>query len=104
MMKTVFAVLAAVTVAGAAMPGPVLAQYYPPPPGYGGPPPYYPPPPPPRGRFGQRCDSIIQTPYGPEHMICPIVEPKPLGYECACPAPRRSGYRPGSFVPGRTIR
>ena len=101
-MKIALGLLVALTAAA-----PAWAQYYaPPPPGYYPPPApgYYPPPPPPRQRFGSRCDAVIRTPYGPEHMICPIVEAKPLGYECACPAPRRSGYGPGSYIPGRTIR
>ena len=101
-MKIALAILAALSVAT-----PAAAQYYyrePPPPPR---PDYYRPgypPPRPYGRFGQRCDATFRTPYGPEHLICPIVEPKPLGYECACPAPRRSGYRPGAYVGGRTIR
>ena len=104
---------ALLAVAALILSGPAMAQYYAPPPGYpppgyappgySPPPPYYPPPPP-RGRFGSRCDAVIRTPYGPEQMICPLVEPKPLGFECACPAPRRAGYAPGSFLPGRTIR
>ena len=93
MKQIILACVAALSVAV-----PAQAQYYAP--GYYAPPPrYYPSP----GSFGARCDTIIRTPYGPEHMICPIVEPKPLGYGCACPAPRRAGYR-GGYIPGRTIR
>ena len=102
-MKTTLALL---LLLGAAVPA--AAQYYQPPP----PPPpgYYPPPggyPPPRYRvpYGRRCDATMETPYGPRQLICPIVDPKPLGEPCACPPPRPPrGYPPGPYVGGRTIR
>ena len=88
---------------------PAFAQYYERP-RYDGPPPgYYPERPyrEPRYRvpFGRRCDAMLDTPYGPRQLICPIVEAKPLGEPCACPPPRPPpGYRPGPFVSGTTIR
>ena len=108
MMKTI---LALVLVAGLAAPTAAQmtpVQYYerpPPPPGYYPAPGYYPPPPPRyRVPYGSRCDTMLETPYGPQQMICPIREPKPLGEPCACPPPRQRGYPPGPYVGGRTIR
>lgn len=97
-MKTILALLLTVSVAA-----PAAAQYYErPPPGYYAPRGEYPPPRY-RVRLGARCDAVLETPYGPRQMICPIVEPKPLGEPCGCPPPRRSGYR-GEYVAGSTIR
>lgn len=99
-MKTILALvlgLVAIT--------PVQAQYYERPPGYYRPPyegprPYY------EGeRFGRRCEAMMRTPYGPQPLICRIVDPKPVGMECACPPPDAGpGYPPSRFIPGRTIR
>lgn len=102
-MKTIlasaFATLAIVSIA------PAQAQYYERPPGYYRPPyegprPYY------EGeRFGRRCEAMMRTPYGPQPLICRIVDPKPVGMECACPPPEAGpGYPPSRFIPGRTIR
>ena len=87
------------------LPTPGQAQYYAPPQqGYYPPPPrdpYYRPEP----RYGARCNARMRTPYGPRQVICRIVEPKPLGMECACPPPPPPpGFAPGPFVPGRTVR
>ena len=96
-MKTILAAL--LTLATVA---PAAAQYYerppPPPPGYyergyNAPPRY-------RARFGRRCDTVMETRFGARQVICPIVEAKPVGAPCACPAPRGRG----GFVGGNTIR
>ena len=104
-MRTILSILAALTVAAPAMAQP---YYQPPPP----PPGYYPdrPPPPPgyyperRERFGRHCEAFLPTAYGPRRLFCRIVDPKPVGEECACPGPPAGpGYPPGPFVGGRTV-
>lgn len=105
-MKTVLTALAALTLGT----GSALAQYYapppPPPPGYGPPPGYYAPPPRPYYReIGRHCRVFLPTGYGRgERYVCRIVDPKPVGEECACPAPPPGpGYPPGPYIDGRTI-
>jgi hypothetical protein len=99
-MKTILAILLGVCAAV-----PASAQYYErPPPGYYPAPAYVPPPPRYRVPYGRRCDAVLETPYGPRQLICPIVDPKPLGEPCACPPPRVRGYPPGPYVGGQTIR
>ena len=90
MIRSSMAALALLASAGSAS-----AQYYaaPPPPGYYAPAPVRP--------LGTRCAVRIQTGYGPQRLICPIVQAKPVGRGCACPAP--PGYPPG-YIGGRTIR
>lgn len=98
-MKTILTVLAALTAAT-----PVLAQPY-----YDGGPGYYRDRPPGyyeerRRDFGRHCEAFIRTAYGPQRLFCRIVDPKPLGFECACPGPAAApGYPPGPFVGGRTV-
>ena len=112
-MKALLAVLAGIAAAA-----PAYAQYYQaPPPGYY-PAPGYDRPPGyerrreyederdfDRGGFGRHCDAVLRTPEGPQHLVCRIVRPKPLGEECACPPPPPPpGYEPGPFIGGRTVR
>ena len=75
---------------GALTAGDAAAQYY-----YGPPPGYY------RrtARIGTQCRTAVPTPYGLRPLICPIVDPKPVGRPCGCPAP---GYGNG-YIRGRTI-
>lgn len=87
--------LASLTLADAAS-----AQYYErpyyPPPGYS--PGYYPRPP------GNRCEARFRTPYGVREFVCELYEPKPLGFECHCPAPPPPpGYPPRPDPRGRVI-
>ena len=96
-MKTILTVLAALTAAT-----PALAQYYDPGPGYyrDRPRGYY------RERpdIGRHCEAFIRTAYGPQRLFCRIVDPKPIGFECACPGPSAGpGYPPGPFVGGHTV-
>lgn len=109
-------------VASLAVAAPAHAQYYgapppPPPPGYYPAQPGYEGPPPglerrefehrefEREHFGRHCDAVLRTREGPQHVICRIIDPKPLGEECACPPPPPPpGFEPGPFVGGRTIR
>ncbi len=58
-----------------------------------------------RGRLGEHCEAVLPTRSGPKPFYCPIIRPKPLGDECACPTPGEArGYPPGSYVGGRTVR
>ena len=72
--------------------GQAQAQYYPPngyeqrgyePRGYGPPPGYGPP--------GSRCNSYLDTPYGPRERVCPMGVAKPVGAPCTCPSRRPYG-------------
>ena len=60
-----------------------------------------------RGRrvaLGSHCEAFIRTGYGPQRLFCPIVRAKPIGEDCACPAPREGPGDPdGSYVGGRTV-
>ncbi len=67
---------------------PAAAQYYDP---------FYRP----RPRIGFNCSAVVGTPYGPRRLICPIVQPKPVGRACACPV---AGYPGAPLARGRTIR
>ena len=50
-------------------------------------------------RYGAHCRTRIMTAYGVSPLICPIVQPKPIGFACACPPPGR-----GPYLRGRTVR
>lgn len=104
-MKTAMTALAVLCVGAS----PALAQYYaqpgyyPPP----GPPPGYYQAPPPRPYYreiGRHCRVFLPTGYGGQRYVCRIVDPKPVGEGCACPAPPPGpGYPPGPYIEGRTV-
>lgn len=89
-------ILAAVLGVSAALP--VQAQYYAPPP----PPSDYYPEPRYERPIGRHCLAFLPTGYGTRRLYCPIVDPKPIGFDCACPPPPEYGR--GPFVGGRTVR
>ena len=67
------AILAATALLATLAAGQAEAQYYPPPYGYGPP--------------GSRCNAFFRTPYGPQHVVCPMGRAKPVGAGCVCPSP-----------------
>ena len=57
-----------------------------------------------RVEIGRHCEAFARTEYGPRRLFCRIVDPKPVGDDCACPLPAAGpGYPPGPFVGGRTV-
>ncbi len=64
---------------------------------------YYAPPGYPRP-FGLRCRARVQTPAGPQTIICPMQVSRRVGAPCNCPPPPPPpGYAYGPPLRGRII-